>query len=344
MNSIGDWFRKYIFSENQDTYERNVKNNETFTNKTQSVCTENQNEGVMSSMVEGLNRAVATMRTSVSDYGHGFSLFNGSATRTMSASGGLQHPRYFSTTSVDDETFRKSRQSNNNCVGSFGFVIPRRRRTESCGARSCRAHGCENLKIGNGEKTLNLKRSTATNDLNSLAESSGSKSPYSSNSERSLPVKERKQRCVIEEPSLNEEDEHETASSDMKQDKPSFMDIVRNNLKSLERNIVLRHRRYNRRAKRQRLADFYRKKYSTEDVESPKANKLKEEPAIDETSKGISRLFNFVRTKVTVQRKCRTDSVRKRVAIKMEKRKGLFKRQSRVEIVAHFRRKYLKDS
>ena len=339
MNFIGDLLGKYVFSEKQDwPDETNDKDNEIFTDadETQSVATKpsdlSQSEGFLSSVAEGLNRIVATVKTSVSDHERRFSLYDGSTTKTMSTSEGLQQSGYASTTSID-----------NNCKGSFGFVIPRRR-VESCGARPCRAHGSENLKFGNGEKTLNLRRSIATNNLNSHENALGSKSSSRSNSVVSLPVKKKGPTCVIEEPSLLEENEHEPASLDKKQDKPSFRDIVRNNFNSLERNIVLRHRRYNRRAKRQHLADIYRKKYNTEASESSKANELKEESATDGKSKGISRLFNFVRTKFTTQPKTRTDSIRKRVAIKMEKRKDIYKGQSRAEIRAHFREKYLLES
>ena len=338
MHFIGDLLGKYVFSEKQATDTRNDKDNEVFTDadETQSVTTKssysNQSERLLSSVAEELNSIGATVKTSVSDHGRRFSLFDGSTTKTMSTSEGLQQSGYASTTSIDD----------NNCKGSFGFVIPRRR-VESCGARHCRAHGTDNLEFGNGKKTLNLRRSRATNNLNSRENYLSSQSLSSSKSDGSLPVKKRGPSCVIEEPSLPEEDEHTPALLDKKQDKLSFRDIVRNNLNSLERNIVLRHRRYNKRANRQRLADFYRKKYNTEDPESSKADELKEETPTNEKSNGISRLFNFVRTKFTAQRKSRTDSIRKRVAIKMEKRKYIFKGQSREAIIDHFRKKYLND-
>ena len=336
MKFIGDLLGKYVFSEKQDTDETNDKNNEIFTDadETQSVATKpsdsSQSEGLLSSVAEGLNSIVTTLRTSVSDHGRRFSLFDGSTTKTMSTSECLQQSGYAS-------------RFDGNCIGSFGFVIPRRR-VESCGARPCQAHGSENLKFGNGEKALNLRRSRATNNLNSHENALGSQSSSRSNSVGSLHVKKRGPTCVIEEPSLHEENEHEPASLDKKQDKPSFRDIFRNNLNTLEKNIVLRHRRYKRRAKRQHLADIYRKKYNTEASESSKANELKEESATDGKSKGISRLFNFVRTKFTTQPKSRTDTIRMRVAIKMEKRKDIYKGQSRAKIRAHFRGKYLHES
>ena len=130
---------------------------------------------------------------------------------------------------------------------------------------------------------------------------------------------------TIDLPSLNEEESCETSSSGIKYDKPSFMDRVRDNLKCLERNIVLRHRRYHRRANRERLADFYRTKYNTDAQESLDATQSKEETLSNGKAKGISRLLDFVRNKFTVLPSSRTDNARKRVAIKWRNEKNFSK-------------------
>ena len=107
---------------------------------------------------------------------------------------------------------------------------------------------------------------------------------------------------------------------------------------------MLRHRRYQRRANRERLVDFYRKKNNTDAQESLDVTQSKEETLSNGKSKGISRLFDFVRNKFTAQPSSRTDNARKRVAIKMEKQKKLFQGRSRAEIVAYCRKKYSKGS
>ena len=332
MNFINNWFRNNIFSDNREDTFVHVSGadvNEEFADQTSD---SNQNEGVLSFLAEGLNNIVDTFRTSVSDIGgRRSSLFVDSTTKTSGTSERLQQSGHTSATSASDGFCR-------------GSVDPRRR-ADSCGARPCRPHGCDQLKNENyGEKGTNLKRATATNNLSSIEATVGNKPTAASNNDRSVSAKKRGPTCAIEVSSLHEDDDNKADLADPKQDRLSFMDIVRNNLNSLQMNIVLRHRRYNRRGKRQRLADYYRKKYNSKAMDSPKGKDSEEEVTESGKSKGVSRFINFVRGKFTGQRRSRTDSVRRRVAVKMEQRKQLYKGQSRVEIVAHIRGKYSKNN
>ena len=343
---VSELFGKYISSDNPLTNETNFKDDEAFTDDTDTVVkatNSDHNVGSMSPVMEGLDNIVATIRTSVSDHGRLSNLFGGSFKKTTNTSETTGQCRR-TISSIDDVSIRKLREGNDkeNCNDTPGFDALRRTRAVSCGARHCQVQGCEIWKFGKGEKTLNLKRSTGSYTLNSLEENLSRKSSSSSSCDKSLHVRKRGNTCVIEETAPNEEDEHEISLPSRKNDELSFMDIIRKNLRSLEMNIVLRHRRYNKRAKRKHLADFYRAKYNTEASHSLKETQVKLGTATDGKSKGIQRLFDFVRTRFTAQRNNCTeaDAVRKGVAIKVEKRKQLFKGKSRGEIRAHVRGKY----
>ena len=165
----------------------------------------------------------------------------------------------------------------------------------------------------------------ATNKLNTSWETLGSRSTSRSSYGSLASVEENGLKSIIDMPSLNEEEEEcDTSSSGLKLNKPSFIHKVRDTLKSLEQNIVLRHRRCKKRAKRDQLSDYYRQKYNTDAQESLDATRLKELTTTNEKSKRVPRLFDCVRNKFTAKPKSRTDAARKRFSIKIEKRKQLF--------------------
>ena len=349
MNFVCELFGKYFSSENLDTNGQNSEVNQIVTDDEQLVTVKtmepNATEGVLSIMVERCNSFVASLSCSVSDQGHLSNLLDGSFTKTMSTAD-TPRQRAFSATTA--ESTNKLRESNDkvNYIGSYGFVIPRRMRNtaESRGTRHPQAHGSDSGTVGDREETMNSRRSRATSELNTSEGKLGSRSTSGSSYGSLASVEENGLKSIIDMPSLNEEEECDTSSSGLKLKEPSFIHKVRDTLKSLEQNIVLRHRRYKKRAKRDQLTDYYRQKYNTDAQESLDATRLKEVTTTNEKSKRMSRLFDCVRNKFTAQPKSRTDAARNRVAIKMEKRKQLFKGQSRGEIVAHFQTKYSKES
>ena len=352
MNFVGELLGKFnnFFADNQETNETNVsETNETFFDDINSITdkTTASDQRGLSSMIEGLNSILATFRTSVSDQGRLIGLFGGFFGKTTRKSVGPL--RSFSAPCMD-ESIKEFQESKDMETYIDMVDVSSRIKSESCGrkllcwTKRSREHGCRLRKFRKGENTSNLKRSTAINILDKTEQNFGSKSSSCSTLDGSLVYEKGGQTCVIEEPSSNEEGEHESSSSSIKHNELSFLDIVRENVQSLERNIVLRHRRYNKCAKRQAQMEFYRNKYKTGASEPSKGIKSKEETATNGKSKGVSRLFELLRTKKYYPGTRRTDSVRKRVAIKLEKRKQIFEGQSRGEIVAHFREKYLNES
>ena len=340
MNFVGELFGKFISAESPDPTDSNIKENKLGTDDEHAVTVKtsetNTYRGRLSTMIEGFNSIVASLRSSASDHPRPQDLFDG----PLDA---LRHRRSSTSVAESIKELRERNERKEHCIGSYGFVIPRRKRAETCETRRRRMPVCDTLKLEKGD----LRRSRRTNNLNTQEERNVSMSTSTLNSDGSLVDEKRGHDPKIVEPSTNEIDDTDTISSCMETNEPgpSFMDKIRNNLRSLERNIVLRHRSYNNRAKRKNLSDYYRNKYSTDSSESSQPRRLKEEEtATNGKSKGVSRLFDFVRNKCTARRKTRTDSVRERVAIKMEKRKQLFRGQSRAQIVAHIRRKYRRES
>ena len=350
MNFFCEFFGNYFSSENLDTNGQNSEVSQIVTDDEQLVTVKTMEsiatEGVLSTVVERCNSIVASLRSSVSDQGPLSNLVGGSFTKTMSTTEAPRHRAFSATTA---ESTSKLRESNDeaNCIGSYGFVIPRRtrNRAESSGTRHHQAHGSDSGTVGNREETMNLRRCRATNKLNTSEGTLGSRSTSRSSYGSLVSVEEKGLKSIIDMPSLNEEEEEcDTSSSGLKLKKTSFIHKVRDTLKNLEQNIVLRHRRYKKRAKRDQLTDYYRQKYNTDAQESLNATRLKEETPTNEKSKRVSRLFDCVRNKFTAKPNSRTDAAHKRVSIKMEKRKQLFQGRSRGEIVAHIQKKYSKAS
>ena len=296
--------------------------------------TEEAGKGSLSTMMEGLNTFVSTIRTSVSDRGRRLSLFGGSATNTS------ERPRLSrrQTISADERSVMQLRQGNvkGNCIASSEFNSAERRRSYSYNTGPHQAQSCEFGKLGSAEKATNIRKSTVSNNLGSL-DGNFRRPSFKTNFDN-----RGENTCILEDPSPSENVDEETISLSEDKDELSFFDIVRKNLRSLEMNIVLRYRRYNKRDKLKRRADFYRAKYNTE------TETKKEKNSDSEKSKGVPRLFSFVRNKFTSSRgtskRMDADAIRKEVAIKVEKRKQLYKGKSRDEIRAHIRGKHLQES
>ena len=357
MNFVGEWLGKFLFAGNQETNETNdSETNEAFIDGGNSITdkTTASDQRRQSSMIEGhLNskatkKSERTLGTSVSDQRRLLGLFDGAFAKS---SGKSEGPLRRLSTPCLDESIRKLEESKDKqtYIDGSGFDNSRIK-SEPCGRKLLcwtqhnRKHSCRLRKFGKRANTPNLKRSTAINYLDMIKGNSNSKSSSSSRLDGSLGNEKRGHTCTIEDPSSIEGGEHESSKSSMKHNERSFIDIIRSNIQCLERNIALRHRRHNKRAKRQTLAEFYRNKYKTEASEPSKGTKSKEETLTNRKSKGVSRLFDFLRREMTTQDTRRTDSVRNRVATKLEKRKQRFEGQARVEVVAHFRRKYLNES
>ena len=343
MNFVVELFGKFISSENPDPTDSNINVNKLNADDEPAVTVKtseaNNYRGRLSTMKDGFNSIIASLRSSASDHPRLLDIFDGSLDA-------LRHRRSSTSVAESIKELRERNGTHERCIGSYGFVIPGRKRAETCETMRRRMPGCDVWKSEKEEKTTSL-RSRAINNLNARRESNVSVSTSTLNSDGSLVDEKRGQDSKTVEPSLNEIDDHDTISSCMETNEPgpSFMNKIRNNLRNLERNIVLRHRRYNKRAKRRHLSDYYRNKYNTDASESLHALRLKEEETVNNgKSKGVARLFDFVRNKCTARCKTRMDAVRERVASKMEKRKQLFKGQSREQIVAHIRRKYRRES
>ena len=350
MNFFGEVFDKYFSSEDDNTCGRisEPQLKQTVNYKKQSVTVastesnpSNPSEGVMSSLVERFNRIVTTWRSSDADERPLFDLFAGSSAGSTNTGDGLRQ-RGFSTTIAESTSEFRGNSGGGSIVGALGCAQPTgtcvKRRSEPLGIMQSKMHGGETWRTfeGKGDSTK-LRRSVASNKLNALGEKLSK--DRRSVPRTSLSVENEAQNSIIEIPSINEEKEENDASSDAEHDEPSFMDKIRTNLRSLKRNIVIRHRRYKKREKREQLANYYRQKYSTNSKNSADAIEI-EATASDETSTGVSRLFNFVRNKLSAQPESRSDLARKRVAIKMEKRRQLFRRQPRGEVISHIRKKY----
>ena len=336
LGSLKDYVRRPSLKSSFDNIRKNTCILEDLSpNEIDDEDTEEAGKGSLSTMMEGLNTFVATIRTSVSDHGRRLSLFGGSATNTS------ERPRLSrrQTISADERSVMQLRQGNvkGNCIASSEFNSAERRRSYSYNTGPHQAQSCEFGKLGSAEKATNIRKSTVSNNLGSL-DGNFRRPSFKTNFDN-----RGENTCILEDPSPSENVDEETISVSEDKDELSFFDIVRKNLRSLEMNIVLRYRRYNKRDKLKRRADFYRAKYNTETEQTKK-----EKNSDSDKSKGVPRLFSFVRNKFTSSRgtskRMDADAIRKEVAIKVEKRKQLYKGKSRDEIRAHIRGKHLQES
>ena len=282
--------------------------------------------------MEGFNTFVVT----IMDHWRPFNLFSESVFTNKTE--GLELSRC-QISSTDDDTVTELRQSNGITQSDFETG------TKSRGARPCRVQGCEFRNSGAREKALDQKRRNESQCLGSQEENI--RKTY----DRSHIGRGENAPCVINNSFLNKENTDDDTSAVDNHGEMSFFDIVRKNLRSLEMNVVLRHRRYNKRAKLKSRADFYRAKYNTE------TGQMNRKRVTDGKPKGISRLFGIVRSNFTSKQngpnrmnadvireeanRMSADAIRKEVVMKLEKRKQLYKGKSREEICDHIRGKYL---
>ena len=121
----------------------------------------------------------------------------------------------------------------------------------------------------------------------------------------------------------------------------SFMDIVRSNLQTLERNIVLMHRRQKKCSKRQSKAEFYRNKYKTDAAKRSNGTRSKLESSPEDKPKGVVRMLDTIQNRIC-GKDIRAETVSEIVRNKLEDHKRQFEGESRVQITSHFREKYAK--
>ena len=228
-------------------------------------------------------------------------------------------------------------------------IVGQKLAAKTCETKLHRKPEVDIWKFEKGEKAPSLRRSRANYNLNAMADDK--KGPDS----------------IMIAPPVNEVNDCE--HSDVENTEPSFMDKIRNNLRSLKMNIAIRRRRHNKREQRKQRADYYRNKYSTNAPEALKATRLIEDEVVyrnkystnapealkatrliedevvsDSGKSKVSRFFDTIRAKCTPRQKTRTELARERVAIKMEQRRQMYKGQSRVQIITHMKGKYKKDN
>ena len=223
--------------------------------------------------------------------------------------------------------FKKSRDLKTNTCGPDSDFLGDRLRTR---------HNRSNLKKCSARKRLDI-----TEELPNT-ESSGRKSLSISSLRGNLDDKNVSKTDSID--SLDDSttvDYTEASQEDKENTELSFMDIVRSNLKNLERNIVLRHRRQKKCSKRQSKAEFYRNKYTTNAAKRSNGTRSKLESSPRDKPKGVVRMLNTIKNRI-VGKDTRAETVSEIVRNKLEEHKRQFEGKSRAQITAHFREKYAK--
>ena len=225
-----------------------------------------------------------------------------------------------------------------------GNVLDLLREQTASGARKLRSWiGYDREQLGNfGSKptpsSLTCKRYPVVSNLDKIPEASNSKSDRRGTNlgldEGSLVCDKRcGQSCSVV-------DEEFESSSMSVENNISLTAFVRSKAQNMRRDIILRYRRHKKRAKKLSAAEFYRNKYRTNGSDAH----TKVGSDTGSKSKRLSSLFDFIRTRITSHNAKEANLVSDRVAIKLAKRRQAFEGYSRVQITAHIRHKYFKES
>ena len=348
MNFVGEWFGKFISSERQN---QGTNGNDLAytidTNYTETSEMNNERSSIASTVVDGFNSIVASVRSSISENPRLQNLFNdGTVTANSDTLDVLRHSRSSAPIAESIKEWQeidkakdiivrrkaKTCETTRRCMPEVDIwemendkaLSPRRRKSKTCDSARRHTAGGYIWKFDRGEKTPSLRRSRANSNLNAVAHG------------------KRDNDSIMVVPA--EDEIADSDHSDVENNEVSFLDKIRNRFRSLRMNIALRHRRHEKREKRKQRADYYRKKYSTNESESFKATQLIEDEVPDSGKSTVSRLFDIVRAKCAPRRKTRTELARDRVAIKMEQRKQMYAGQSRIQIVTHMKGKYKKGN
>ena len=245
--------------------------------------------------------------------------------------------------SPDLGKFREFHESGDEEAHIEGNVLDLLREQTALSARKLRSwigYGREQLgNFGSEPTPSSLKRYPVVSNLDKIPEVSNSKSDRRRTNlgldDGNLVCDKRcGQSCSVVD------EEFESSSMSVKNNDISLTAFVRSKAQNMRRDIILRYRRHKKRAKKLSAAEFYRNKYRTNGsdahtkVGSDTGNK----------SKRLSSLFDFIRTKITSRNAKEVNSVSDRVAIKLAKRRQAFEGYSTVQITAHIRQKYFKES